>query len=171
MDKSVWATLEKSRFTTVSCVLIGNLMMVYAVFARVPAERSSESWTHLQDSLFVSLSRPCFLIGLVLLMLPTLLGRANFYTNFFAATFWLPLSKLTYVAYLTFPIYNAILLSSMNELPYLGYLNIYGITYFGIIFTYCASFIFHILIEAPLMNLIFSKRIEALESETKEKRS
>ncbi len=102
-------------------------------------------------------------------MFPTLLGRANWYTNFWGATFWLPLSKLTYVAYLTFPIFNAFLMASMKQSPYLSLLNIYGFTWFGIIFTYSAAFFIHILVEAPLMNLIFSSRLKALELEAKDK--
>ena len=121
----------------------------------------------MQNSLFVSLSRPAFLFGLIFCMLPIFLDRANMLKNFFSAIWWVPLSKLTYVCYLIFPIVNAVIFSSMSASLYLSYMTIFALLWFNFVFCMIVAFFLHIFLEAPMMNLILSKQIATKEMREK----
>ena len=166
----MWATLAKSRVFVLSCYIIGLTLIGYVTLAPRPANQSPMKWTRTQNSLFVSLSRPAFLIGLILCMLPMFLDRANMIKNFFSAVWWVPLSKLTYLCYLIFPVINAVMMSSMSASLYLSYMTIFALLWFNFVFCMVAAFFLHIFLEGPLMNLMLSKQLAAKEmSEKNEK--
>ena len=73
-----------------------------------------------------------------------------------SANFWVPLSKLSYMVYLIFPIIDATLISSMNQALFLSYLTMFYLLAFNFAFCMIAGFFCHMLIEGPLMNLIFA---------------
>ena len=102
-------------------------------------------------------------------MLPMFLGQANYQKNFWSASWWVPLSKLTYLVYLIFPVINLVFMSSAEESLFLSYFTMAAL--FAANWTLCfiGAFFVHILIEAPLMNLILSKQIRKVEMKDKRK--
>lgn len=78
--------------------------------------------------------------------------------------FWVPLAKLSYVVYLIFPIIDATVISSMSQALFLSYNTMFYLLAFNFAFCMVAGFFCHILIEGPLMNLIFSRQIYSIEA-------
>ena len=78
--------------------------------------------------------------------------------------FWVPLAKLSYVVYLIFPIIDATVISSMSQALFLSYNTMFYLLAFNFFFCMIAGFFCHILIEGPLMNLIFSRQIYSIEA-------
>lgn len=99
----------------------------------------------------------------MLIMLTMFLDRANMLKNFFSAIWWVPLSRLTYLTYLILPIINSILMSSMSASLFLSYMTVLALVWFNFVFCMIAAFVLHILIEAPVMNLILSRKIRESE--------
>ena len=159
--KSIWETLANSSLFIVICYLVGCTLIGYTTLAprplTVPEHADLGNRPHLKNVFFVSLSRPGFIIGLILWMLPTFLGKANMFRNFWSASFWVPLSKLTYLCYLITPVINSVLMSSENASLYLSYLAVYGLVWYSFFSCMMVSFLLHIFLEAPMMNLILSK--------------
>ena len=122
----------------------------------LPANKNPVKWSNLHNSLFIGLSRPFFLIGIMLLMTCMALGKGRMLKQFFSASPWVPISKLSYLVYLIFPIIDATLISSMNSALFLSYLTMFYLLAFNFAFCIIAGFVCHIFIEGPLMNLIFS---------------
>ncbi len=87
--------------------------------------------------------------------------------NFFALQFWAPLSRLSYLVYLIFPLINATLISSMNQALFLSYYTMFYLLAFNFVFCMVAGFVCHIFVESPLMNLILAWQIRAKESESR----
>ena len=166
-DNSIWGKLSGNWIFTAVCYLVGCTLIGYVTLAPRPANAAPMKWTRLENSLFISLSRPSFLIGLILWMLPMFLGKANIFKNLWSANFWVPISRLTYVCYLISPITNAVLFSTMPSSLYLSYMTIFGLVWFSFIFNIVAAFFIHIFLEAPLMNLILSRQVRTKEKMVK----
>lgn len=133
----------------------------------LPANQNPVAWSNLQNSLFISLSRPLFVFAVMVLMICMTLDHGLLFKNVMSGDFWVPLSKLSYLVYLIFPIIDATLISSMNQALFLSYLTMFYLLAFNFAFCMIAAFFCHILIEGPLMNLIFSQRISEKESEAR----
>ena len=121
--------------------------------------------------MFISLSRPAFIMSIMILLICMTLNHGRTLKNFLSFTFWVPLSRSSYIIYLIFPIINATLLSSMNQSLYLTYWTMFALIFFSYTFCVFIGFLGHILFEGPLMNLIMNSRIRAKESEERLQRN
>ena len=117
--------------------------------------------------MFITFSRPFFLIGLMMIMTCMILEQGRLLRNVFSASFWVPLSRLSYVVYLIFPLINARLISSMQQSLYLSYLTMFYLLAFNFVFCMLAAFLANIFIEAPLYNLMISRQIRTRDREEK----
>ena len=95
----------------------------------------------------------------MLCMINMVLENGRLLRNFFSATFWVPLSRLSYIVYLIFPIINAILMSSLPQSLFLSYLTMFYLLAFNFVFCMLAGLLMHLFVEAPLMNIIICKQI------------
>ena len=114
VSDSIWAKLSQSKVYAISSYALSFALICYIVFSPLPANKHPTEWTNLKNSLFVSLSRPIFLICLMVCMTNVLIGHGKLMGRFFSSRMWVPFSKLSYTVYLIFPILNAVLISSMN---------------------------------------------------------
>jgi hypothetical protein len=62
------------------------------------------SWSRLKSALYITLSRPAFLLSLICLFRLLLLGHGKPLKTFFARRFWTVFARLSYNVYLVFPI-------------------------------------------------------------------
>ena len=122
----------------------------------LPANKNPVAWSNLHNSLFISLSRPLFVMAIMAIMVCMALDHGHMLKVAMSANFWVPLSKLSYMVYLIFPIIDATLISSMNQALFLSYLTMFYLLAFNFAFCMIAGFFCHMLIEGPLMNLIFA---------------
>ena len=95
------------------------------------------------------------------------LNHGHMLKSVLSRDWWAPLAKLSYIVYLIFPIIDATLISSLNQALFLSYLTMFYLLAFNFVFCMIAGFFCHILIEGPLMNLIFAWQIQARESEAR----
>lgn len=121
---SLWARLKSSLLYVILSYSIAFALLCYIVFSPLSANKHPPAWSNLRNSLFISLSRPLFIICLMVFMINILIGRGQGLKAFFASSFWVPLSRLTYLVYLIFPILNAVLISSMPQSLFLSYNNV-----------------------------------------------
>ena len=131
----------------------------------LPANKNPVAWSNLHNSLFIALSRPAFLLALMLLMVLMIFDHGRVCRNFFSMGFWVPLSRLSYLVYLIFPVINATLISSMNQALFLSYNTMFYLLGFCFSFCMLAAFFCHVFVEGPLMSLVLSHWIREQESE------
>ena len=62
--------------------------------------------------------------------------------------------------YLIFPIINTIFSSAASDSLFLSYYTMFALLMFNFTFCMIAAFFIHVLIEAPLLNLILSRHIK-----------
>jgi hypothetical protein len=121
---SRWARLKSSVLYVVISYSVAFALLCYIVFSPISANKHPPAWSNLRNSLFISLSRPLFIMCLMVFMINMFIGRGQGLKAFFASSFWVPLSSLSYLVYLIFPILNAVLISSMPQSLFLSYINV-----------------------------------------------
>ena len=112
-----------------------------------PAQYSPLKWSKLHNSLFISLSRPGFIGALMMLMTLMFTSQRNMLTRFFGHKWWLPLSRLTFGAYLLFPLCMSILLSSFKNSLVLSYYTMVALLSYAFVASFTASLVTYLLIE------------------------
>jgi hypothetical protein len=105
---------------------------------------------------FVSLSRPAFLLGLICLFYLLWLNQGGAVKRFFSRQIWAIPARLSYSVYLVFPITSAQFNSSMDSALYLTYNEMFFQLIFNMLSAFLAAIVAYVLIEAPLRNLISS---------------
>lgn len=164
---SIWKKLGKSNLFAWIAYILALTAIGFVTLFPLPANKHPAKWTNLQNSLFISLSRPLFVIAIMTLMTLMTLNHGHMLKSVLSRDWWVPLSKLSYIVYLIFPIIDATLISSLNQALYLSYLTMFYLLAFNFVFCMIAGFFCHILVEGPLMNLIFAWQIKARESEAR----
>lgn len=162
---SIWKTLSKSTAFAWIGYLIVLAVIGFVTLYPLPANKNPVAWSNLHNSLFISLSRPAFVMALMLMMVLMVLEHGRMCRSFFSLGIWVPLSRLSYLVYLIFPVINATLISSMSQALFLSYYTMFYLLAFSFSFCQIAAFFCHILFEGPLMSLIMSRWIRKREAE------
>ena len=118
--------------------------------------------------LYIIVSRPLFVIGLLLVIYPVMLGKEKNLFAILGAPFWNVLAKLTYGAYM----FHCIILFAEKSMDYHSIHFTFMRTMFSSIhiwvLSYLLSLILTLFIELPLSQIerayLFPKRREAVES-------
>jgi peptidoglycan/LPS O-acetylase OafA/YrhL len=152
--KSSWKWLAHNKCLILFSYLIGLTAIGYTTLAPLPANTAPMKWTHLQNTLFITFSRPLFLIGIMLIMTNLVLENGRLLRNALSASFWVPLSRLSYVIYLIFPVINACVISSLPQSLFLSYITMFYLLAFNFVFCIIVGFVLNLFLEAPLYNLI-----------------
>lgn len=106
--------LAKSKFFALVTYILALTALGFVTLYPKPANENPVKWSNLHNSLFISLSRPLFILALMAIMICMILDHGRILKGFFSLQFWVPLSRLSYVVYLTFPLVNATLISSLH---------------------------------------------------------
>lgn len=162
---SLWKTLSKSTAFAWISYIIAIAAIGFVTLYPLPANKNPVAWSNLHNSLFISLSRPAFIMGLMLLMVLMILNHGRMCRSFFSMSFWVPLSRLSYLVYLIFPLINATLISSMGQALFLSYYTMFYLLAFSFSFCQIAAFFCHVLFEGPLMSLVMGRWIRRREAE------
>jgi len=134
--------------------LIALVMILFVTLYPLPANMNPMKWSRLHNSLFIALSRPAFLMALMLIMTNMWLGHFALLKSFFGANFWVPLARLSYLVYLVFPIVTASLISSMSMSLFLDYYTMFYLLTFAMLGNYVFAFFSHLVTEGPLSALV-----------------
>jgi peptidoglycan/LPS O-acetylase OafA/YrhL len=117
---------------------------------------------------FIAVSRPLFVVGLLMVVYPVILGREKTLFAILGAPFWNVLGKLTYGAYL---FHVLITIAEKSGEYHAGYWTIMRTFFFSIhtwVMSYVVSFILTLFLELPVSNLektyLFPRRRDAVNS-------
>lgn len=132
--------------------------------------RSIRTW---HNALYIIVARPLFVIGLLFVIYPAMMGKEKIINAILGAPFWNVLAKLTYGAYL----YHVLILIAEKSADYhSSYFTIMRVLFFSIhlwVLSYFVSLIFTLFLELPIAqmdkNFLFPKRREAVDSLNKQK--
>ena len=133
-------------------------------------------WQDIQtwhNVLYIIVSRPMFVIGLLLVVYPAMLGKEKILFTILGAPFWNALAKLTYGAYMFHVI---ILIAEKSGEYHSTYYTIMRVVFFSIhiwVLSYLLSLLLSLFIEIPIGQLektyLFPRRREAVNALGKDK--
>ena len=141
--------------------IFGIVLMNCCIIPMHFFDKYSGQWGQGLATLYELSFRPCFIIGIMCLIYPTLIGKGNFLLSIIGHPILNPFGKLTYGVYML----HLVLLYSFKayslDAHYVSYLSIWleFIKYFFI--TYLASFVAIIIYESPVVQMlkVYLKRI------------
>lgn len=105
--------LKNSTPLRVALYVLVVTLLGYVTLSPYPAQVDPMKWSNFHNSIFIALTRPLFIMSLMLLMVLLFTSDRNWLMRMLSHGMWCPLSKLSYIVYLVFPLVNATLLSSM----------------------------------------------------------
>ena len=122
-----------------------------------PAQAAPMKWSRLHNSLFISLSRPAFIIAIMVFMLLLMTSKRNLMMRVLSHDLWLPFARLSYLVYLVFPICMAILLSQLAQPLMLSLYSVVNLLAYSIVSSFTTALVAHFFVEGPLQQ--FTKKI------------
>jgi len=133
-----------------SLYIVGLISIYCCVYLYFDFYKQGEDKNMLETLVYGILARPCFVIALMLIFYPVMLGRTPILQGIFGNEFFGMMSKLTFAAYLFHPYVVIFHYGSMEESIYFrGYkLAMIGLECFVI--TYILAFFLSLIIETPL---------------------
>ena len=153
-EDSIWFSLERSPIFGIFSWILSIVVLAFVTFYPLEANKFPMKWSKLHNSLFISLSRPAFMMALMLLMINMWLNHGRRMKKFLGCSLLLPFSKLGYGCYLVFPIVCATLTSSMSQSLFLSYPIMFYFLAFNIVMCFIIAFLTYLMIEAPLAAMI-----------------
>ena len=158
----VFTQLRTSRLTSVIVFVVGVGLTALYVFPLGSFyqkcglnndQTSNNCWGVFPSVLYNSTSRPFFVLGLGLVLLPTFVGRFRIVKNLLSSEIFAVLARLNYMVYM---IHCLVLFWFINDLRQASYVNSLNQWFFSISTT-VVSFIFAVpftlLCEVPFMNI------------------
>jgi len=146
--------LKYSKVATVLLHLyaIGILMFVTAV--PLSANGDGYLWTEAQNVAFFSLGRFGYCSSMVVFIFLIMIENSDLVFRLLGQSFWRPFAKLTFAAYLIYPIVINLGFNLSNDAIYLKYQTIIYYMFSNIVLTYLFALPLYLFIEAPIHNLI-----------------
>jgi hypothetical protein len=145
-------------FTTGFIIVLYDILIQKDVYRSLPY---AGDWTETENALFIAMNKSVFTLGLIMMLLPLLLGRLSLVYNLMSWHAWEPLAKLTYSAYhVHWPVTFWLLGVTESAVIYSGY-QVFKDTVEGMTISFLVALGVHLLVEAPFMNLeqiLFRKR-------------
>jgi peptidoglycan/LPS O-acetylase OafA/YrhL len=147
--------LFKQSILVTASWIIAIVMVLVPIFATYSAyQYQAKPWSNAANAAFLTLSRPCFTLGLAIMAHLVMTSRASVsIKHAMSHPLWTPLARLTFGAYLYHPIIMySYYFSSTRPLDMTGTLIFQNWIFFTIL-SFLASFVSFLLIERPTENL------------------
>jgi peptidoglycan/LPS O-acetylase OafA/YrhL len=112
--------LGNKYFAFLACIVCLSVLGFLSYYP-ISAQRDPPSWSRIKSAIFVTLSRPLFLISIIILIKILLLNNYIFLKRQMSRRFWAYFSRISYEIYIIFPIVLGQFSSSMGYPLYLTY--------------------------------------------------
>lgn len=172
--KESFERYKKASVCRSSWVAIPATLICYGVLGAVgyaprSANKDPPSWSRQKSAVFITLSRPTFLLCLICIFYVLFLNHCKPCKTFLARRFWAVLARLAYGTYLIFPVFSGQFASSMGSPLYLTYNEMFYQMIFSILGSVVAAAVIYLFWERPIVHLIYGHNYEA-DSEQAERR-
>ncbi len=81
------------------------VLLTTVTFLNYSLNNYPDSWSLFPDSLYTILARPLFVLGILCVIYPAMLGHAPIVHTILGWYGWTPFAKVTYAAYLVHPVF------------------------------------------------------------------
>jgi len=128
------------------------IFVPYDLFKNFP--NSLNTWSQAANTAFISFSRFSWTIGLAAITISfSYANGGGFAKDFLSASFWVPLARLTYSAYIIHPIWITIWSLLATRTYYFSWIGLMESTVWNVAVSYFFALLSYLFLEKPLMNL------------------
>jgi len=135
------------------CYVVGWTLVGYTVLRPWEANKDPFLWPKMQNYAFIALSRPAFLIGVILLIVPLFGGFGKPLASFLKNRAFKFLARLTYSAYLFFPIVSGFFVAGVKSSIYLTYDSMFNMVFCHVALSFLVALAGYLFIEGPSLHL------------------
>ena len=176
----IYTHLEKSKITCYIFLVFGigltalyvfplrNYAQECGTFMVGTAGEAKNCWSIVPSFLYNLTSRPLFVLGVSLIIIPTFVGRLTLIKGLLSAEIFSVMARISYIAYLIHPLVIFWFIFDQRQAMYVSNLNQWFFAIGNLVVTYAFSIPFSLLSEAPFMNiekyvLFAPKKVDSLE--------
>ena len=147
MDK-----LHSDRGTTywVIAYMIGLFLILFLILITFNANSEPWTWPQWLNAVYLSFSRPLFIIGIYIFALAMFVGRLQGIRNILGNEIMTPIARLTFCIYLVHPIIISSFYSTVDTSQYLRLLSVIGYFLAFLLISFLVSIVLFLLVEAPI---------------------
>jgi len=114
---------------------------------------SANCWSNFVSVLYNTLSRPLFVFGLGLILIPTFVGRLRIIKNFLGAEIFSVLARLNYMVYMIHFLVMLWYISDLRQAIYVNWINQWFLSIGITVVSFALSVPFSLICEVPFMNI------------------
>eukprot|EP00117_Sycon_ciliatum_P045788 scpid27098/ scgid32871/ Nose resistant to fluoxetine protein 6 len=132
---------------------VALVLLLAPVYGLYGTYRREDQLSSLATIFYYTFSRLSWALGVGWLVLACFAGYGGYINSFFSHGIWLPLSRLTFAAYLTHPIMLYLLFLGLEVPVY--YTNVSMVAYYlaALVGSYTAAFVLSVCVEIPFVEL------------------
>mmetsp|Transcript_27149 Transcript_27149/g.24021 ORF Transcript_27149/g.24021 Transcript_27149/m.24021 type:complete len:217 (-) Transcript_27149:48-698(-) len=150
---SILYFMHNSKFFTVGCYLYSIIMLNLITLGPLSANKNGYSWRMDQNAAFFAFSRFGYVTSIITLMVVILTGKGAWVKWLLTLYIWRPLARLTFIAYLIFPLVIGAGYFATEFRLYANYTRAAISMVSNMVMTYFFSFILFIILEKPIENI------------------
>ena len=130
--------------------VIGLFLILFLILITFNANSEPWTWPQWVNAVYLSLSRPLFIIGIYIFALATFVGRLQGIRNILGNEILTPIARLTFCIYLVHPIIISSFYSNVDTSQYLRLLSVIGYFLAFLLISLMVSVVLFLLVEAPI---------------------
>ncbi|GFU10755.1 nose resistant to fluoxetine protein 6 [Trichonephila clavipes] len=104
-------------------------------------------------SFYTAVNRSCYACGLAWVIFVCVIGQGGFVNSFLSWKFWIPLSRLTFCAYLVHPLIQTTYFASLRDSIVCSHITMVMYHFGFLIMSYMAALVVSLLFESPVIRL------------------
>ena len=128
-------------------------MLNLVTLSPLSANRNGYSWSMTQNAFFFAFSRFGYVSSIIMLIVIILTGKGEYVKQLLSIPIWRPLAKLTFIAYLIFPLVIGAGYFPTEKQLYANYSRAAVSMVSNMVFTYLIAFVLYLVLEKPIENL------------------
>lgn len=156
--------IRHSKIASLVFFLYGMVMLMFVTAVTLTANQNGYSWTRWQNTMYFAFGRLGYCSSVIAFLVLVVMDKANIILSFLGQPLWRPFAKITFAAYLVYPLAITLNFQLSNDAIFLNYSSIIYFMISNIVVSYLFGFVLHIFFEAPITNVIklISRKLSTL---------
>jgi hypothetical protein len=146
--------IRHSKIASLVLFTYGMGMLMFVTAATLTANQNGYLWTKWENTIYYAFGRLGYCSSVIAILVLVVMDKANAILSFLGQPLWRPFAKITFAAYLIYPLAITLNFQLSNDAVFLSYATIVYFMVANIVTSYLFGFILHIFFEAPITNVI-----------------
>ena len=146
--------IKQSKIATVVLYVYALGMLMFVTGVPLTANQDAYSWTKAQNTAYYVLGRFAYCTSMMAFLTIIFLEKGELIRKLLGHELWIPFSRLTFAAYLIYPIVIAFNFYLTDGPIFIGYISVIYFMLSNIVICYLLALGVYLILEAPIRNVI-----------------